>query len=225
MDFVLNRMRGNTLKQSTISSRPCMEGGMNRLALAALAPFALAACQSGEPTRSVPPPPAGPVGQEKPTSPGYPLAAELTRLEWGKAENRKACAPIVFTDRGGAAFNARPAEFSGGWAVAFDLPGQRSAFGVAGSGLLPADKDDPAVQEQRLKAQWPHFRRLPGLPQPSFAGYGLEGAKDYAPDAPDGVGESSLAYVRVGGQECLYNVWSKLGRAHLETLLDSLRML
>ncbi len=199
---------------------------MKRLVLLALAPCVLAGCQTGEPqtgepVQSAPPPAAA----AQPASSGPPLAAELIRLTWRKAENREVCAPIAFTDSGGAGFAARPAEFSGGWAVAFDLPGRRSAFGVAGTGLLEADRGDPVAQEQQLKRQWPHFRRLPALPQPAFAGYGLEGATDYAPAAPDGVGESSLAYVRVGGQACLYNVWSKLGRAHLERLLDSLRML
>ncbi|OCC23671.1 hypothetical protein MB02_10945 [Croceicoccus estronivorus] len=207
---------------------------MNRFAPLALGSLmvgalALSACQpdgpvhsAPQPDASVPPPHADP---DKPVLQAYPLAAELVRLEWSNAENRAACAPVTFTDAGGIAFNARRAEFSGGWAVAFDLPGTRSAFGIAGTGLLPDDRDDPAAQERRLKAQWPHFRRLPDLPQPAFAGYGLEGARAYPADAPDGVGSQSLAYLRIGGQQCLYNVWSKLGRAHLETLLDSLRML
>jgi hypothetical protein len=194
---------------------------MKRFVPLVLASCALAGCQDGGPMQSAPPPAVA----ETPVSAGFPLAAELTRLAWSKADNRQHCAPIAFTDSGGAAFAARPAEFSGGWAVAFDLPGRRSAFGVAGTGLLEADGGDTAVREQQLKRQWPHFRRLPALPQPAFASYGLEGAQAYSPAAPDGVGESSLAYVRVGGQACLYNVWSKLGRAHLERLLDSLRML
>jgi hypothetical protein len=35
----------------------------------------------------------------------------------------------------------------------------------------------------------------------------------------------SVAYVRVGGQDCTYNVWSRISRAHLEALLDNLRLL
>ena len=42
---------------------------------------------------------------------------------------------------------------------------------------------------------------------------------------PDGRGLNSGAYVRVGGERCTYNLWSRLGRAHLEVLLDSLRKL
>lgn len=36
-------------------------------------------------------------------------------------------------------------------------------------------------------------------------------------------GPKQLAYLRVAGERCLYNVWSHLGRAHLEELLDALR--
>ena len=59
--------------------------------------------------------------------------------------------------------------------------------------------------------------------QPAFAGYGIEGAAAYPADNPAGRGVNSLAYLRVGGQQCTYNVWSRLGRSHLETLLDALR--
>lgn len=196
---------------------------MKRLVPIVLAPLALAACQSDKPVQSTPAPPT-PASQGSVPS-GYPLAPELTRLEWSKAENRKDCAPIVFTNSGAAGVNARAAEFSGGWAVAYDLPGMRSAFGVAGSGLLDDDDDDMQAKERQLRAQWPHFRMLSELPQPAFAGYGVQGAKAYPADNPGGTGLDSLAYVRVSGQKCLYNVWSKLGREHLETLLASLRML
>ncbi len=151
-----------------------------------------------------------------------PLAVELTRNEWATADNKDECAPIVLTSDGGAAGEARRANFAGGWAVAFDTDEVRSAYGVAGPGIVGADKADG--QEARLRAQWPYFRKLPDLAQPAFAGFGLEGAKPYDSEAPDGVGQNSLAYVHVAGQTCTYNVWSRLGRAHLEVLLDSLRM-
>ncbi|HEY5610921.1 MAG TPA: hypothetical protein VIL97_06930 [Thermoanaerobaculia bacterium] len=32
------------------------------------------------------------------------------------------------------------------------------------------------------------------------------------------------AYLRIAGQQCLYNLWSRLGRDHLELLLDELRL-
>ena len=44
---------------------------------------------------------------------------------------------------------------------------------------------------------------------------------DYGPEG--GTGPNELAYLRIAGQGCLYNVWSRLGRPHLEQLLESLR--
>ena len=139
------------------------------------------------------------------------------RGEWLKADNRDSCAPIAFgtvADRGG---KPRPANFAGGWAVAFDLPGKRSAYGVAGAGV-----DTKSAEE--LRRQWPLVTVPEDLPQGSYAGYGVEGAATYPPDDPDGNTVKSAAYVRVEGQGCLYNVWSTLGRAHLEVMLDSLRL-
>ena len=95
----------------------------------------------------------------------------------------------------------------------FDLPGLRSAFGIAGTGTAaPTDEE---------LAQWPLHLAWPG----GRAGYGLSGRKPYVPDDPDGAGQESLAYLRIDGQGCLYNVWSRLGRAHLELLLRGLRPL
>ncbi len=152
------------------------------------------------------------------------IAQELILVQWAQAENRADCAPLAFSDDGGQPSAARPATFSGGWAVAFDLPGRRSAYGVAGTGLLPPDPSGDTEQPQGLAAQWPYFRKLPALPQPAFAGYGVEGAINYAATDSEGLSARSLAYVRVGGQKCLYNVWSRLGRTHIERLLDGLRM-
>lgn len=95
----------------------------------------------------------------------------------------------------------RVAHFAGGWGVAYDLPELRSAFGVAGAGVDPG----PDTYDE-----WPHQREWS---DGSRAGYGPEG----------GQGPNQLAYLRVRGQSCLYNVWSRLGRTHLEALLDDLR--
>jgi hypothetical protein len=152
------------------------------------------------------------------------VAAQVLR-EWRQAENRDECGPVVFTDEGEAGGDPRHANFAGGWAVAFDMPGRRSAYGLAGPGSTPLDRLDDMEQQQRLREQWPHFVHLEALPAPSYAGYGIEGAHAYPADNPEGYGMQSLAYVRVGGQSCTYNVWSKLGRAHLEVLLDGLRVL
>lgn len=154
-----------------------------------------------------------------------PLAAALIRAEWAKADNRPTCAPVAFTADGGAPAEARRAHFSGGWAVAFDTPEVRSAYGIAGVGALDTDVDPPAAQERRLRDQWPYFMALPKLPAPAFSGLGVGGGAAYPADNPDGLGLQSVAYVRIGGQACDYNVWSRLGRAHLEALLRSLRKL
>jgi hypothetical protein len=124
--------------------------------------------------------------------------------QWQQAENRASCASIAFANVGSAGRGATPraATFSGGWAVAYDLPNSRSAFGVAGTGVLAAE---PAYDD------WPyHLRWRDG----SSAGYGPEG----------GTGPKQLAYLRIAGQGCLYNVWSRLGRAHLEELLQGIRL-
>ncbi|NWK98527.1 hypothetical protein DM806_23245 [Sphingobium lactosutens] len=155
-----------------------------------------------------------------------PLIGEtIVRGQWAKAENRADCAPLGLVSDGRAQGVARAANFSGGWAVAFDLPGMRSAYGFAGTGLLPDDDQPDSVQRERLTKQWPSTRDLRKLPAPAFAGYGLMGAKPYPAANPSGKGLESLAYLRIGGQRCTYNVWSRLSRAHLESLLDNLRIL
>lgn len=166
---------------------------------------------------------SGPAATPLPSVP-QPIAAALIRREWARADNRDSCAPMGFVAAGGGAGTARRATFSGGWAVAFDRPGLRSAYGIAGTGLLPQDEAPPAEQRRRLRSQWPYFTALDGVPPPAFAGYGVEGASPYPPGNESGNGLNSLAYVRIGGQRCTYNVWSRLGRAHLEVLLNSLRL-
>ena len=122
---------------------------------------------------------------------------------WRAADNRKTCALIAFDDAPGLQnATARRATFSGGWGVAYDQPDLRSAFGVAGTGV---GASDPTY------AEWPH--RIEWS-DGSGAGYGPEG----------GSGPNQLAYLRIAGQGCLYNVWSRLGRTHLEALLRSLRV-
>lgn len=194
--------------------------------------IALAACNS-QPAQPGPAetgnattgaPAVTPVAATPSPAPSF-IAADLVRREWAKAENRDRCAPIAFTNDGGAQGTARPANFSGGWAVAFDVAGTRSAYGVAGPGTIAADGGPPYEQTRKLMRQWPYFMELEQLERPSFAGYGLEGAKPYRDGNPSGTGENSLAYVRIHRQACTYNVWSRLGRAHLETLLRGLRLL
>lgn len=122
--------------------------------------------------------------------------------EWRKAENRTSCALVAFTPsavEGGA--KPRAATFSGGWSVAYDLPQQRSAFGIAGAGVSASE---PSYHNWPFKRSWADG---------SEVGYGPEG----------GTGPRQLGYLRIAGQDCLYNVWSQLGRSHLESLLDAIR--
>ena len=151
------------------------------------------------------------------------VAEALILAEWGKAENKDSCAPMAFNSTGSARGAPRPANFGGGWAIAFDLPNLRSAYGLAGTGVLSSDVNPSEADRAALMKQWPYFRELAQLPQPAFAGYGVEGAAAYPADNPSGRGINSLAYVRIGGERCLYNVWSRLGRRHLEKLLEALR--
>lgn len=188
---------------------------------AAMAPallgIALAACAAAPapPAATRPAPDAAPTADAPLAT---PVAADLIRAEWAKAENRKSCAPLAFGTDADVGATPRRANFSGGWAVAFDLAGRRSAYGLAGAGI-------GAMTAEALTAQWPYTLVPANLPAGSFAGYGIQGAAPYADDNPNGIDVKSLAYVRVAGQDCLYNVWSDLGRAHLEDLLGSLRVL
>jgi hypothetical protein len=123
--------------------------------------------------------------------------------QWEKAENRATCALIAPRSLGdGAGATPRAAQFGGGWGVAYDLPNIRSAFGVAGAGVTA---DDPTYDKWPYVLTWDDGSR---------AEYGPEG----------GQGPNQLAYVTIRGQRCLYNVWSRLGRAHLEYLLRELRL-
>lgn len=138
--------------------------------------------------------------------------------EWRKADNRARCAPIWLDDLGTlAGARLRRATFAGGWAVAFDKPGLpgrgpdgkscascgRGVAGIAGVGLDGSDAD---IQRWNLRRD-----NAAGI----RAGYGLEGYS---------LGPDWLAYVLVPGQGCLYNVWSFVGKEHLEQLLDHLRL-
>jgi hypothetical protein len=181
--------------------------------LATLAVLTVTACASRAPGE-----PAAPTGPEIGESPtqgpppapwstarlGWEDAPAVYREAWSAAENRARCAPIALV-RSAVHPNASPrrAQFSGGWAVAYDLPGQRSAYGVAGTGV---DVDGPAYDGFPSTIRWADG---------SFADYGLEG----------GTGPNYLAYLTIDGQGCLYNIWSALGEEHLEGLLTNLRFI
>ena len=124
---------------------------------------------------------------------------------WKKAENRDRCQPLILlgAERELGA-KTRRAEFSGGWAVAYDLPGERSAFGIAGTGL-DLDRNGSTF----------NFPNTITWAEGSSVSYGLQG----------GTGPGYLAYLKVSGQSCLYNIWSKRGKVHLEHLISSLRQI
>jgi hypothetical protein len=124
--------------------------------------------------------------------------------EWQRAENQLWCSvlfPLTVAPEGAT---MRRAEFGGGWAVAWDLPELRSAFGVAGVGL-PAWDD--------IGTRMPMTVRYGD----QVVGYGGEGFDDDA--------EQRLAEFSIPGQLCAYQVWSKLGDEHLLGLVDSLRQI
>lgn len=125
---------------------------------------------------------------------------EVYLTEWRRAGNRVNCDLLAFVDLPPGA-TPRRAEFSGGWGIAYDTAGTRSAFGVAGTGISASGPQYGA---------WPHTRTWA---DGSNAGYGPEG----------GTGPNQLAYLRIVGQDCLYNVWSRQGVEHLESLLERLR--
>jgi hypothetical protein len=186
---------------------------------------ALAGCGETPDATSAVPAGTSPPADRAPL-PRKPLIGEhLARAEWAKAANRAGCHPLGLAGDGGAGGTARRANFAGGWAVAFDRPGLRSAYGFAGTGVPAAGREQAADGRPPITEQWPYLRTLTNLPGPAIAGYGLGGAVPYPADDPSGVGRESLAYVEIGGQACLYNVWSRLGRSHLERLLDALRLL
>ena len=124
---------------------------------------------------------------------------------WRSAANRQSCALLAPARLGAdvaAQAQPRSATFSGGWGVAYDLPAARSAFGVAGTGASAWTGD--------VYDAWPERRTFA---DGSRVGFGPEG----------GSGPNWLAYVRIPGQDCLYNVWSRQGRAELEQLISQLR--
>ena len=179
-----------------------MNARRNILGAAAFAVLAGCAATQTPQTNPVPasPPPAPWSGPRL----GRTQVASVYLDVWNRAENRASCALLAPMPPVPDATNAtsRPATFSGGWAVAYDLPGERSVFGIAGSGSNPWTGD--------IYDEWAHkITYADG----STAGYGLEA----------GTGPNWLAYVKIPGQQCLYNIWSKRGRAHLEQLLAGLR--
>ena len=123
--------------------------------------------------------------------------------EWRRAENQRWCSALYPVDTGVTAATVRRAEFSSGWALAWDTPELRSAFGVAGVG-------SPA---------WDDI----GLRMPSTVAYGGQ-IVGYGGEGFDDAATQRLAEFSIPGQLCAYQVWSQLGDGHLLELIDSLRL-
>lgn len=164
----------------------------------------------------------GPPLSAQPRPSPQTAANELVYQEWRKSSVRWHCAPLGVTPTMANGGTPRRADFSDGWAVAFDRKDMRSAYGVAGTGIRDGQDVPRTERLRRLSLQWPLTKEVRMGRQLAVAGYGIVGAQPYSAENPDGIGEKSLAYVYVDGQSCLYNVWSNLGRKHLEQLLGSL---
>lgn len=132
--------------------------------------------------------------------------------EWAKSETQAKC-PLLALPKTAAAQLAnrsvRRANFSGGWGVAYDLPNERSAYGVAHSGI-----SEPVGQA----AIWQDYHLYNDGTELT---YGREGGD------PQG---KWLAYLTLGiqyspaGEHCFYNIWSQQSKTHLEQIITELRL-
>ncbi|HYO77802.1 MAG TPA: hypothetical protein VE010_15180 [Thermoanaerobaculia bacterium] len=145
-------------------------------------------------------------------------APPVVLTEWSKAENRATCAPMTFAAFGERASGGTPrrANFSGGWGVAWDVPGLpgrdatgrscatcgRGVFGISGAGITVGEDEDAVGFPYRVD-----------YAGKNWAGWALEGE----------TGPNWLGQVRVDDQQCIYYVWSFLGREHVEELVRNVR--
>ena len=123
--------------------------------------------------------------------------------EWRRSENQLWCSALYPVATGVDDATLRRAEFSGGWALAWDLPDLRSAFGVAGVG-------SPAWEDI-------------GIRMPATVAYGDQ-VVGFGGEGFDDAATQRLAEFSIPGQLCAYQVWSNLGDEHLLELVDSLRL-
>lgn len=132
----------------------------------------------------------------------------IYRQQWAKSDIKKVCPILALPTVSPAQLRyskARPASFSGGWSVAYDVTktrdvlALRSGYGVANAGTST---------ESRLYKWQNQTHYADG----SYVTYGHEG------NDPNG---KMLAYVLLDNG-CFYNVWSKYGEAHLVKMLNDL---
>ncbi len=122
--------------------------------------------------------------------------------EWRKAANREWCSGL-FSEFLFDWSGIRAANFSDGWAVAYDSSDQRSLFGIAGAAVMaPAD----------VGIRWPNRIRFD---DGTVFGWGGEGFDE---SNPRRLGELSLP-----GEGCLYQIWSEAGDDPLVEIAKSLR--
>lgn len=138
-------------------------------------------------------------------------APEAVMSAWTGAENRGWCAPLVPS----GVTDARASALDGGWALEVDQRGApgvradgqpcrrcgRSAFGIAGTSM-PVD----SLNDMDTDA----------APAPTYA----DGSATLI-SSEDGVASATIS---VGGQGCVYQVWSFLGEDHLRELIEGLRV-
>lgn len=121
--------------------------------------------------------------------------------QWGKADNRTWCSGMFPESLVGRA-GARSADFSGGWAVAFDTE-IRSALGVAGTSLAPFED---------VGVRWPHRIRFD---DGAVFGWGGEGFDETNP--------RRLGELAIPSEGCVYQIWSELGDEPLIEMARTLR--
>jgi hypothetical protein len=121
---------------------------------------------------------------------------------WSRAPNRDRCALLVpATLAAGEGARPRAARERGGWRVSWDQPGRRDVFGIAGTAAEVAASEAPGLV---LHREWSDGSR---------AVYGRQATE----------GDLYVAQLQVEGQGCVYQLWSHLGRDHLEHLLEHLQ--
>ncbi len=145
--------------------------------------------------------------------------------EWRRAGADPSCPPVAFPDPGEATgatarrANTTPED----WLVAYDRPGLRGrgadgyacedcgrgVFGIGPVDVPPEEIRPALVEEPGIRRRW------------------ADGTTAwYAPDA-DSAGRDTSPHtgrIALGGHDCRYQVWSYLGRLHLEHLLDHARV-
>lgn len=135
---------------------------------------------------------------------------------WSEAvdQGRPQC-PLLTLRPGGALPTGTPrqAAFFGGWGVAWDVPGA--------PGSLPDGQEHPQAGRSTYGVG---TGPLDGAEFDESSPYYKQWSDGSVADAGPASGSRKwVAGLRVAGSDCYYQVWSYLGRDHLEGLIESLR--